>query len=318
MYDFVMSFDCLKVNADYESVLFHGKPGPVIMNQSLEYLPFFLEELPVLTSKSYTQEYADFVESVSGRKLRTVEKGNSLNWWGPLLNLPKERELNSKITSFNLALKNGWTKGQIVSRKDLLEKAFPEKVLVKDPFGMSGKGLEVLEPGEKFRKNGNPDDLFLVEPLLERSFDFSHYVFPDGRIIAYENIVDERFQYRGTRFPHVQNPGLTSLSFYPDVSQTEWETFQTRLQKIVSHFGSGHRTGYSIDSFIYLEDGEFRIHALSEINARRTMGLTAWELCSRYHEDETAGSLTLNAKEGKRSLKLSPEGVRFDLYLNFY
>ncbi len=313
-----MPFDCLKVNADYESVLFHARPGPVIMNQTLEYLPFFLEELPVLTSKSYTQEYLSFVESVSGRIPRTVTSGNYLNWWGPLLNLPEERRLNSKVTSFHLALKNGWTKGQVVSRKEFQILTFDKRMLIKDPYGMSGKGLEVLEPGEHFRKPGNPDDIFLIEPLLERSYDFSHYVFPDGTFVGYENMVDERFQYRGTRFPLIKKADITSFSFYKEVSPSEWEKFQSRLKEIISHFGTGHKTGYSIDSFIYLEDGELKIHALSEINARRTMGLTAWELCSRYCGEDGAGSLTLNMKEGKRSLKLSPEGVRFDLYLNFY
>lgn len=318
MYDSVMSFDCLKVNADYESVLFHGRPGPVIMNQSLEYLPFFLEELPLLTAKSYSQEYGEFVESVSGKFPRTVTSGKFLNWWGPLQNLAKERELNSKVTSFQLALKNGWSRGAILSRKDLLEFSSDERMLIKDPFGMSGKGLEVLEPGERFKKSGKAEDVFLIEPLLERSYDFSHYVFPDGKIVAYENMVDERFQYRGTRFPVIRNPQISSLSFFDQVPSAGWGEFQERLKAIISHFGTGHTTGYSVDSFVYLENGEFKIHALSEINARRTMGVTAYELCSRYAAGEISGSLTLNMKEGSRSLKLSPEGVRFDLFLNFY
>ena len=53
----------LRMNADYESMLFYHKQAPQILNHSLESFIFFLETRPLVTSKKYSQEFLDYVES---------------------------------------------------------------------------------------------------------------------------------------------------------------------------------------------------------------------------------------------------------------
>ncbi|MFL5785161.1 MAG: hypothetical protein ACJ76H_11155, partial [Bacteriovoracaceae bacterium] len=262
--------DCIRVNADYESELFHGRPGPIAVNRALEFLAFYLQDLPVQTSAEYTQEFFDHVRKISGRDPKIVRTGNSLNWWGPLVRPEKERWLNSKLTSAKLSISEGWSETRILHREEIEKLLTHEELLVKDPFSMSGKGIVTLKPGQKIHLPNALQGELIVEPLLKRSHDFSHYVFPDGKVIRYENLVDERFQYRGTVI-------ADELSFADEVEKTEWTKFESRLKKIIHHYGKDSLYGYSVDSFVYEKNGEFLIYPLCEVNARRTMGRVAWE-----------------------------------------
>lgn len=310
------TIDCIRVNADYESVLFHGRSGPPVMNQALEFLAFYLQDLSVQTSKEYDPGFLEKVRSLTGRNPQTTKNGNPRNWWGPLENPEREKWMNSKLTSFKLALSHGWTEGGIYSREELL-KLHPEKpYLVKDPFNMSGKGIIPIRPGEN---NSLPAALtgeLISEPLLNRKFDFSHFIFPDGRTICYENLVDDRFQYRGTLFSSLEDFTISSLSFHDQVSSARWKEFLTRLEIITKHYGDPSPYGFSVDSFVYEKDGELFIHPLSEVNARRTMGLVAYELVKILGRGKRA-ALTLKKPHFKDAILLSPESVKFEIYLSF-
>ena len=85
-----------KVNADYESVLFGNRPGPAIINQSLEFLVFFLEDEPLFTDKKYDPAYLKYLEKVTGKIPSILSQGSYENWWGALRDLNLERKLNSK------------------------------------------------------------------------------------------------------------------------------------------------------------------------------------------------------------------------------
>lgn len=307
--------DCIKVNADYESVLFHGRPGPLAVNRALEFLPLYFQNLPVLTTHEYSSTFLEHVQQVSGREPRLTKTGNPLNWWGPLKDLERERWMNSKLTSAELSTKQGWSRTKILSRDEVMNLNITEELLVKDPFGMSGKGIVSLHPDKKVTLPGSMEGQLIVEPLLKRSHDFSHYVFPDGKIICYENIVDERFQYRGT----ILSPDdltITSLSFYEHISPDSWKSFQKQLQEIREHYGDESAYGYSIDSFVYEENGEFKIYPLCEVNARRTMGSVAYEFMRLLGKGRKT-ALTLKSPYFKDFIKLSPEGVLFEIYLSF-
>jgi hypothetical protein len=301
--------DCIRVNADYESVLFHGQQGSVAVNRAIEFLAFYLQDLPVLTSAEYTQEFFAHVKKISGRTPKIVRSGNAVNWWGPMTNPEKERWLNYKLTSAKLSIHEGWSQTRILHREEI-EKLHPdEELLVKDPFSMSGKGIVALNPGQKIHLPNALQGELIVEPLLKRSHDFSHYVFPDGEVIRYENLVDERFQYRGTII-------ADELSFAEEVEKAEWDQFETRLKKIIHHYGTDSLYGFSVDSFVYEKEGEFLIYPLCEVNARRTMGRVAWEF-SRLLGKGRKTALSLKQPLFKDAIRLSPEGVLFEIYLSF-
>ncbi|WP_408098868.1 hypothetical protein ACJVC5_08100 [Peredibacter sp. HCB2-198] len=310
----------LLVNADYEIALFEGRPAPKIVNQSLEFLALFLEQKPLFSTKKYSQDYLDYVEAISGHKPVIVASGPTENWWGKLADLHLEQRLNSKIESSKLLIDQGWDDHTfIIHSLDELQNLDDRLYLAKNPFGMSGQNFVTfnkcaVNKVEPLLKHG----AVIVEPLFDRKYDFSHYVFSDGKRICYQNLVDDKFQYRGTVF----NGGTTiqDLSFYSDVSQSEWKKFQERVEAIIKHYRSiGATDGFSIDSFVYLERGELKIRVMSEVNYRRTMGLVAHELAQKYGNRWSCFLLgkTLNHKQvpvDPHLIQLSPGDTRFEMF----
>ena len=268
----------IKVNADYESVLFKNKPLPKI-NEALEFLAFFLDERPVVTSKNYSDDYLRYIESIIGRRPKMISQGNSENWWGPLENIELEKKLNSKEMSagFN---QDSYVVCSLCDLPDLTGKTF----LAKNPYGMSGQNFSLVEEGrlenlEVMLKNGK----VVLEPFFDRLFDFSHYVYPNGVRVCYENIVDKKFQYRGSVFRDYTRPIPENLSFYEKVDAKEWSNFSEKLDQIIKLYSTNDlKSGFSVDSFVYRENGEEKIRALSEVNYRKTMGQIAFDLSVKF------------------------------------
>lgn len=313
-----------KVNADYESVLFRGQKGAPVLNQTLEFLYFFLEDNFLFTEKNYSTEYLNYVEKVTGKKPKIVKSASQVhNWWGLQENLEVERWWNSKITTAEFLNSKNWIPDLhlLKNDKDLYCLNPQIDYLIKDPFLMSGQRFQTT----KGKIVWNPEKLLIAEPLLKRNRDFSTYVYPDGRTIFYENIVDDKFQYKGSIFKNIKVPTLEQLPFFQDLAPGQWEIFQAQLREIISYFSRyPNRIGFSIDSFIY-EDKGMHIYPLCEVNYRRTMGRVAYELGLRFAGEGQFVGFFL-AKPGKEPLwkKLhdtdkvivfSPGDSRFEMFM---
>lgn len=316
----------LRVNADYEVELFHNRPAPEVINQTIEFFLFFLNERTLFSKKTYSQDYLDRVEALTGHKPKVTSKGPYENFWGPLTDIESEKWWNSKLTSTELIISEKWCeKTKIVKNEsDLISIDWSKDYLLKDPFAMSGQKFQLLRAIDA-------KDLKIVainkalslgpqilEPFFDRKHDFSQYVFPDGKIIAYQNLVDQKFQYKGSVFTNNQSLSFKDLSFYSDISEEKWKHFETQTQKIIQHYQQKpNQIGFSIDSFVYLEDGELKIRVMSEINYRRTMGRVGYELSQRYSPNEKWSALVLVKpqafKEHKNIMVLSPGDSRFDI-----
>lgn len=293
----------IKVNADYESQLFFGRPGPVIVNQSLEFLALFLDERPLFTSKKYSSDYLEYITSVTGRRPYFVYEGDFVNWWGPLKDIDKEKILNSKITSTELNIREGWCEDTfIIKNEDDFKKLNPKSTyLLKNPYGMSGQKFQIY-----FTEDRPVPGEWIAEPLLNRRWDFSHYVYPDGRVCAYQNLIDDKFQYKGT----IVGP---ELPFINQLKDGEWKKFQEALKVIINFYHDPQSEfGFSVDSFVYEENGEFKIRFLCEVNYRRTMGCVALDLAQKY-SDRSWGLFLLGKNLQHEGIKLSPGDTRFDM-----
>lgn len=317
----------LKVNADYEIQLFEKRAAPDIINQSLEFLALYLEEAPLSSIKKYADEFLDHVESITGKRPVITKEISSVNWWGDLKNLSLETRLNSK--EFTAAFS---PESLVVTSLDEIRTEADKIYLAKNPFGMSGQNLIIFRKGEESKlsplleKTGK----LVIEPLYERVHDFSHYVFPDGGMISYENIVDKNFQYKGTIFNNLKEPSVESLSFYKDVSSEEWEGFHKHLHLIIDEVRqAGGESGFSVDSFTYHSREGLKLRCACELNYRKTMGMMAWMLSQKYSKKNS--SLFILGKSLKRKdafsyiqkmvkeipdcLYLSPGDTRFDMFL---
>ncbi|HXH76711.1 MAG TPA: hypothetical protein VNJ08_17200 [Bacteriovoracaceae bacterium] len=278
--------ESILVNADYEIELFQGKKGSSLINKSLEFLALFLCDNPLFTRNTYPSEYLDHVEKLTGHRPVLVKSGPASNWWGPLKNIEHERWMNSKLTSAELDLAHGWSEDLQIIResKDRARVKVPRQLLAKDAFGMSGMGLKAIRSIEDLHAIKSFPTI--LEPLLNRTHDFSHYLFPDGKCIAYQNLVDNKFQYRGTIFKNHLDPVANQLSFKHLLSDAMWYEFNQALMIIKTHYMQKPlETGFSVDSFVYEEAGKHKIHILCEVNYRRTMGRVAYELAGRFAKE---------------------------------
>ncbi len=292
----------LKMNADYESKLFYHKEAPQVLNQSLESFILFLENRPLLSTKKYSPEFLDYVESITHHKAEIVSKAEfSQNWWGDYSNLDLERKLNSKITSAELIQDEKWCDRTYVIREDndINLVPFDRIYLVKNPFGMSGQRFLTIDSSlphgdlifqvKQWIKTGP----IIVEPLLDRRVDFSCYVFSEKNKVFYENRVDSHYQYKGTIFENYLKADLEHLSFYKELPLKSWNNYLSQVEKIISHYKSFKEiSGFSIDSFVYF-DNKLKIRALSEVNYRRTMGRVTYELAKRFNQDRPWAQLIM-------------------------
>lgn len=321
-----------RVNADYEAVLFGKKESLPVINQALEFLVLFLSPRPLLSNKKYSPEYLNHVEEFTGRVPEIKQAGDFENWWGELKDIPLEQKLNSKMMSTELNLKMGWEKDLhlLKSAEDLNALNENVKYLGKNPHGMSGQNFLLVskkEPPQSYP--------MVAEPLLDRVHDFSHYIFPNNTRICYQNIVDKRYQYKGTVFRDYTQPTVQNLKFYSEITQAKWNDFNAALDEIIKCYRTPSlNSGFSIDSFTHQVGDELRIRYLSEVNYRRTMGEVAFELALKFG-GLRKWSMFLLTKKSKLSFKdlkakllpitweadtsrgvilLTPEDVRFDMF----
>ncbi len=292
----------IKVNADYESVLFSNKAGPKILNESLEFLSLLIEKRPLFSLKKYDPEYLDYVQEITGNIPVIVNQGEFENWWGDLTNISLEKKLNSK--EFTVQLNQD---AQLISGIEDLKLLEGRSYLAKSPYGMSGQNFQVFQPSETekliplLQKSGK----VLVEPYFQRKADFSHYVFSPESEICYENLVDKSFQYKGTLFANRLNPTLHGLRFYHQLDPARWEEFHQIYLKLKELcLLAGAPGGYSVDSFTYQENHNLCIRAVSEINFRKTMGLVAWKLSEKF-AGMNSWTLLLSVKPLKKSVLFS-------------
>lgn len=308
----------LKVNADYEVELFHNKIAPPAINESVEFLLFFLSSNPLYSQKKYSDDYLRYVAELTGRSPSIVNQGKFENFWGPLKNKEIEKWWNSKLTSTELIMSKGWcTDTHIIKNENDLEIInWNKDLLLKDPYGMSGQKFQLLRQDMTVKEREGlvlksiPQGAVILEPWFNRKFDFSQYLFPGGKLIAYQNQVDGKFQYKGTIFQNFMSADLRDLSFYSQITEEKWAYFRTQTQEIIDFYSKHpNEYGFSIDSFVYEEEGGLKIRVMSEINYRRTMGRAAYELSQNFAADNSWTALLMAKASAARPLWKMASGI---------
>jgi hypothetical protein len=319
----------LRVNADYESVLFHHRPQQKI-NEAIEFFAFYLSDRPLLTQKNYSKDFLESIEFHTRRKCVIKKNGDAENWWGELRDIKLEQWLNSKLTSTELIIKENWSPETYLLRSEEKRHVPFSKtpMISKDPFEMSGRGFRLYPNGLNEKSISDFENKTLIlEPLLNRTYDFSHYVFPDGKVICYQNLVDQKFQYKGTLFRDWKSARIEDLNFYSLIPLSNWVQFKLQLETIKSYYAqkvlfSELKFGFSIDSLVY---DQTKIHPLCEVNFRRTMGRVAYEFSEIFAQDKKWTLLLLLPTqkecriklmalvENNKLMVLSPEDSRFTM-----
>lgn len=294
-------------NSDYESFLFTGRSryqfNSSKLNQEFEYLIHFLEDEPIYTQKKYDHGYIERVQLLSGKEFLTEKDPEKAKaWWCPIGKRETDVKLHSKLSSTRLALKEGFEKeARIVSAENFEPK---EGFLYKMPGELSGRG-HLLWPKHAAKINSlvNDGHTLIEEPLRRRTRDFSSLILGPNEKIIYQNIVDNKFQYKGT------------ILVPPSMTSAQAESYEGAISKISEYYISiGASFPFSIDSYLYLENGEEKLCAVSEVNARKTMGYVAYKLAQCFQAERGALLLSPSSnsiEEIPQAINLSPIGNLF-------
>lgn len=164
--------------------------------------------------------------------------------------------------------------------------------LIKDEFGVSGKGNLLIESEAILQRvtsyvadqcSKGKTVRFIIEPFLRKELDFScqFHIDSDGtyRHISVQQLVNHNFAYQGSytaddRLLHM----LQEAKYFDVMKRAARELYR-----------SGYHGDVCVDSML-LTDG--RIVPIVEVNARRSMSLIKHYVDRYLKKHDTAGSMT--------------------------
>lgn len=219
-----------------------------------------------------------------------------LDWTDGLPAASAVVEVNSKSWSNNLAAELGLPgTGTVVRSVEELAAAADGTVVVKDPYGVSGRAmLEIGTPGvlravtRTLAKQDRRIEL-LVQPKFARRLDFSGHleVFRDGRweFLGVQAMNNRGFRHIGSAPASAELLDLLAGNDYLDVLGA--------VAKAVS--AAGYWGPVGVDSMVLADD---TVVPIVEINARRSLGLLSLRLTQRL-PDFRLWQLELRVAEGR-------------------
>lgn len=231
------------------------------------------------------------------------------NYSNKLPTLQDVKRVNSKLYSADLAKRLlGSSYSQPVFSADELAAVGLELmglsngVLLKDPFGVAGKGnmlfknlssLERVVSYLRKQEQAGSSTAFLVEPFLDVKYDFSCQFSIDEsgsyQIVGLQQIINRQFAYVGSQAMQEENSHSLIRNGYFDV-----------IEKLASSlYKDRYFYHVCVDSMI-LKDGT--IVPIVEINARQSMGLVSHRLGERLE----------NGKHGTFTFRTVGSRHRFD------
>lgn len=281
----------MEANLDYEKSLVTGKKGSLQLARSWDWL------IPWIEGKVYDQSLyqKDYLKQIQKyRELQFVPSEARYPWWGSLQNLEKERLLNSKQTS--LKCKHELRINDLGEDQKIL---LDQKYLLKPYFGFVGKGIKIV-PGS-FLKDMDLKD-YTYSPIISRVLDFSTWgSFLESKLLL--NLVDSRFQYKGSILPPQDIQKLLS-PFYRD------KKIRNYYQKL------GAQDLWGVDYFLskeYPEQAHF-----SEVNYRKTMGFVCLKLQDILQKKNDWFSMVIGFPQNRtdsKCLKISPQEAPLEFHV---
>ncbi len=185
------------------------------------------------------------------------------------------------------------------------------KVVVKAPLSSSGRGLQVLRPGEYNQTNRQvisgvlkQQEFVITGPWHKKVLDLSFQFFSFG---------DGKVEYRGLTTFSTDHLGRYSGTYLqelpPDMEQELKEFIQQHIPaafKVLEQalISSDYSTSYygwlGVDALIWRsDDGVLKFHPCLEINCRFTMGAIALSLRTHLAEQSAGEFRIMHGKEGQ-------------------
>jgi hypothetical protein len=229
-----------------------------------------------------------YSRKMAGELLRRILESSNYKFFIPLDEITRVCVSHEEICS----LQKKWT-----------------QVIVKSPWSSSGRGIQILRPGEYNQTNFQVISGFLrqqgyvtVEPFYNKVQDFSFQFYSKG---------NGQVEFLGICFFNTGKSGrfagiyLEEIPFHLDPSLVSFLSDHLKyLQKQLnaalneSLYSSGYQGWIGIDSMIYKEKkGNFMIQPCLEVNCRYTMGAIALAFRKKL-EEESGGFFNVLYRRG--------------------
>lgn len=228
----------------------------------------------------------------------TSELVRRFNFGNQFPSLDTVRAVNSKIYSHELRQRLGIRNSSSIaeSSEELLTYGLQllrtGQVLVKDPLGVSGKGNMLISSERMLRRiaaylqeqeNRGKQTQFIIEPLLDKTEDFSCQLFlteqGEVELLSVQRMVNEAFSYVGS---YPAGSGFTRML-------RDKGYFSIMEDACKDLFETGYHGEVCIDSML-LASGE--LVPIVEINARKSMGLINHHLNNYLQQYSLSSFLT--------------------------
>lgn len=274
------------VNAEYERELFKDIVKPLTDQEILQsrvsrqYLFYYINQDPDASLISYwdiPEASRNYLESL-GIKLpkHTKDKSNSVNWYGELRDLELERNLNNKLSVYELLKSFDELPADVhivnssPEIKNILKSSDHKKWILKSPYSCGGQNIRFITSSEEI-----PDSLeytHILEPYLDRVLDLSLYYDPKTKDkFYYVSHIHQNCTYLGGRI--YQDRTMLDQDLKND---GVYDVFMEVIQKLERYLEVIKKYKLSqpvtLDSFIYRENNLLKGYPLCETNYRISMG----------------------------------------------
>lgn len=235
-----------------------------------------------------------------------------LNKLGAAGEFPSEKvvkKVNSKVWSAELLSEIGFENHSRVVRssqdteREGLELLARGAFLIKEPFGVSGRGNLLINSEKKLKRivsrlqkqeAGGKKVCLILEPFLEKALDFSSLIrlekTGDFTLLSVQEIINSQFGYLGSK--EASQELLKKLK--------EQNYYKTVKKVVTLLYREGYWGNICIDSMV-LSDGS--LFPVVEVNARKSMGLINREMNLRTGREGQFQFLSLGYEQGSLSMK---------------
>lgn len=248
------------VNIDYEYELFddnYSQKKYKKYNNEFEHLFLWIAPTSNILSSQikYEKAYLDYIKKIRGSISIISSKNGTTAWWGSLKNIDQAKYLNSKETSFELAIKYSLLSENtyLIREKNDLKKIdiLGNDLYVKSLYSFSGIGNRRISKLEEI--NVNPP--FIIEPFYKIVKEFG-VTFEGENIYVVKTIQNEKGNFAG---------GL-----YSDFDESD--IIKNNLSEISNYLKRYNLdSSFEIDCFFYQEQNDLKLYPCVEINYRKTM-----------------------------------------------
>lgn len=242
------------------------------INRELEYL-FFWQDAPqgiLWTKEDFSDEYASYIKNLVGHQPEWTCSGQPQNlWWGKIRNneeYQNQRQLNSKVVACHSRKKLGlepFISSVCNTQDDLnreIQRLKENDFVIKEEFAFSGRGIH-------FNEHKGLKLPLVIEPWVKRIRDFSLFE-RNGEVQCIQSQVNHQGTYKGSLIkPQISERSELIDKFYviKEYYQSEYNAFEVQL-----------------DSFQFLNDSKLEFQFLGEINHRRTLGTSFYDLHLKF------------------------------------